>query len=261
MADENHALRTIVNKSGFPLQIKIADEVAKTRNRHGWSVLYQEHAWSHPTKDDSGFIDLVLQSSAGNSVLVVECKRVTNKSWIFLVPAGKSMSRSHCKAWVMVHENQAVREGWSDLQAEPATVESMFCVFDDNSRSLLESDAARLVCATEGLAREERKVLTRRPFFVRVYANVIVTTAKLVVCKVDPQDISLVDGTASTNAFEEVPYIRFRKQLSTASPDFLSQLSDLCSLESRKENTVWIVNANAFVEFLSLFEHNDAWRG
>ncbi|HEY2346379.1 MAG TPA: hypothetical protein VGH80_10910 [Xanthomonadaceae bacterium] len=261
MTDEHHALRTIVNRSGFPLQIKIADEVAKTKSTHGWSVLYQEHAWSHPTTDDSGFIDLVLQGGAGHSVLVVECKRVTNKSWIFLVPSDKARLRSHCKAWVTLHENQSVREGWSELQAEPPTVEAMFCVFDDNSRSLLESDAARLVCATEGLAREERKVLTRLPFFVRVYVNVIVTTAKLFACKVEPEQISLIDGTSSKNQFEEVPYLRFRKQFATASPDFHAHISDLGNLEARKENTVWVVNANAFVEFLSQFEHNDAWRG
>ncbi len=52
---------------------------------------------------------------------------------------------------------------------------------------------------------------------LRTYINVIATTAKLEVCKFDPSKIDLETGTIAEAECEEVPYIRFRKQLSVRS--------------------------------------------
>jgi len=79
-------LADIVNESGFPLQIGVANLV-KTNNP-GWVVLYAEHAWQNPNDQSSGFFDLALQNPYGSGVLVVECKRVQHTDWIFLQPGG-----------------------------------------------------------------------------------------------------------------------------------------------------------------------------
>ena len=80
-----------VNKSGFPLQIRVAYEVETTRNQHGWRVLHEEHSWVNKHSGTDGFIDLVLEDQHKVSKMVVECKKAWKSSWIFLVP-----TENHC---------------------------------------------------------------------------------------------------------------------------------------------------------------------
>ena len=82
-AMDDQKLIDAVNRSGFPLQIKTAALVEQFVERHGWRVRYSEHSWR--SANDDGFIDLVLEDRHGTGVLVVECKRVLNASWVFLV--------------------------------------------------------------------------------------------------------------------------------------------------------------------------------
>ena len=51
-----------INLSGFPLQIGLANSINSSSQDHGWSVLHQEHGWSHEITHESGFIDLVVEN-------------------------------------------------------------------------------------------------------------------------------------------------------------------------------------------------------
>ena len=253
-------LRAAVNRSGFPLQIKAASVINQSREQHGWRVLHSEHAWQSPSERQSGFIDLVLVDRNGTSVMVMECKRVMETEWIFLLPDDAPPSRRQCKAWAIHSSASAIYDhGWIDLSIDPATAESAFCIVDGQdpkARPLLERLASELVTATESFAFEERQLHDYSKPFTRIYTNVILTTAQLKLCRFSVEDISLSDGTIRKASFAEAPYLRFRKQLSTDSPPV--RLSEdplrVGTIARAKENTVFVVNADHLLDFLAAIE-------
>lgn len=254
--DDQDALKGVVDKSGFPLQIGISHLINAGTKNHGWRVQYSEHAWRNDADNNSGFIDLVLENNERQMALVVECKRVQDTSWVFLNPHAKLVHRRYAKAWVSRYEDGKISEmGWTNHPLDPDSVQSdFFCVFGQDSKSapMLERVGATLVSSTEALAREEKLTLLSEDFPYRVYLNVIVTTAKLKVCSFDPSDISLKDGTVSKCSFSDVPFIRFQKQLSTRFPKSLTfSVGNTAEIAQAKENTVFVVNSERLVEFVS----------
>lgn len=251
-----HKLEELANQSGFPLQIGISTLVQRTTESHHWRVIYTEHSWKNPTDGASGFVDLVLERWPHRRwVLVIECKRVLESSWIFLNPKATVTRRSHAKAWVTKYADGSwTKFEWSDLNLDPTTPESQYCVVpgqDSKSKPMLERVASELVSATEALAFEEK--LLRGP--LRIYFSVIVTTAGLKVCSFDPERISIKDGKIPASEFSDVRYVRFRKQLSPlVTTDGWLPLDGSSALASSKERTVFVVNSEAFSEFLSEFE-------
>jgi hypothetical protein len=122
---------------------------------------------------------------------------------------------------------------------------------------MLERVGATLVSSTEALALEERMTLMSEFCSLRVYINMVVTTAKLKVASFDPAKVSLKDGTISNCEFSDVPFVRFRKQLSTRFPKSLTfQSGDTAHIANAKANTVLVVNA----ECLSDFIHALSWK-
>lgn len=258
MTDQNKLIDA-VNKSGFPLQIGLEDYVNKTVSRHGWKVIYSEHSWRNPTDECSGFIDLVLENTYRYSVLIVETKRVLNSSWIFLVNDPKQRNRRHAKSWFTRYkDNKFTYFGLQDFSLEPSTVESQYCVVDgqdQKSRPMLERVASDVVSATEGFANEEKGLVENDKLVFKAYFNVIVTTATLKVCSFNPADVSIDDGQIDSADFTEVPYLRFRKQLNyhqEAKED--CKIGQYMQIAYAKENTVFIVNAKSFPDFLERFE-------
>lgn len=111
-----------------------------------------------------------------------------------------------------------------------------------------------MVYSTESLAFEDKALNVDVEDERHVYFNLIVTTATLQLCSFEPSDVSIKDGTVEEPAFQEVPYIRFRKQLS---PTY--NLLEACNVSGQsraraKENTVFVVNSEHLVEFLIDFE-------
>ena len=92
-------LKGFVNSSGFPLQIGIEHLVRSQTLSHGWKVRYKEHSWNNKQTGNAGFIDLVLVDGDGTSAMVVECKRVQDTSWIFLLPSMRQADRRHAHVW------------------------------------------------------------------------------------------------------------------------------------------------------------------
>lgn len=249
-----------VNASGFPLQIGIKSLVNETTAKHGWKTIFSEHQWKNPNDGSFGFIDLVLEDRHGISVMIVETKRVLDTSWIFLIEGESINNRRHAKSFIFGASNGEIKRfDWFDLTLNPATQESEYCVIpggDQRSKSLIERTASDLVSSTEGFALEE-KALPSREWKLRAYFNVIVTTAKLQVCLINPKLVSIADGTIQDASFTEVPYLRFRKQLLShyQIPDvsrFPRGIS--INIAQAKESTVFVVNSLHVEEFLTQFE-------
>jgi hypothetical protein len=118
--DDHDALKGVVDKSGFPLQIGVSHLINTGTKSHGWCVQYSEHAWRNDADDNAGFIDLVLENKTRQMALVVECKRVQDTSWVFLNPQANLANRRYAKAWVSRYGNGKVTEfGWVDHPLDP----------------------------------------------------------------------------------------------------------------------------------------------
>ena len=268
MTDEQ--LTKWLNGSGFPLQMGIKHFV-----EHGgspWQVRYEEHGWKNERDGTEGFIDLVLSRPFYDelrAVMVVECKRPQNSKLIFPVTNSAQMDRSHCKIW-FTHALEKQVFGWSDLgTVDPRTPEAAFCIVggEKDKRAMLERASATLISSTEALAHEEQALVhaTKSASSLFIYFSVFVTTAELYVSDFAPSSVRLEDGMVDTAHFRQVPYLRFRKQLSTSSENAqkieTSQLSNrqIANLKldgGAKENTVFVVNAASFPGFLHSFDVN-----
>jgi hypothetical protein len=238
------------------LQIGLEHYINKTSNEHAWEVLYREHSWKNAETKRSGFIDLVLTDRSGTSVMVVECKRVQNTNWIFLLPSENQMSRRQARGWVSRFSNGRIRYfDWTDIIVGPSTPESAFCVVpgqDQKSRPMLERVSTELIEATEALAKEEAYLFeSKTGDHNRTYISIIVTTAEISLCRFDPETVSIDTGMVEDTEFHTVHCLRFRKSLSTKTVEELN-LSEMThyNLTRAKENTVFIVNSNYIVDFL-----------
>jgi hypothetical protein len=261
---DSNKVSKIINGSGFPLQLGIGSLVDRTTHEHGWRVMFQEHSWANYEAGSGGFIDLLLINKDKSIILNIECKRVKNESWIFLNPGDTVNTRRHVKAFRSTAEYSHLKDfGWQDVSAEPATPESQYCVIgghDGTSRSMLEKIAAGVVESTEGFAIEDHSYSRKTEDFFRYYFNVIVTTATLRISNFDPKLVDISTGEIKESSSTEVPFLRFRKQLSTHSMPSLSwRENDARSISIAKENTVFIVSSNHIVEFLSDLEIDEQY--
>ncbi|SDA27270.1 hypothetical protein SAMN05216315_13255 [Nitrosospira sp. Nsp18] len=216
--------------------------------------------------NQSGFIDLVLQDKYATTFLVIECKRMRDATWLFM-QSGEGLEKQHtAKGWVSrFSPDKATYFGFHDVREDPATPEAIFCAVRGQStndkRTLFERIGGELVSATEALAQEERDFRPTVHDTIRFYFNVIVTTAELKMAYFSPGSISLSDGTLTDARIEDVPFLRFRKQLSIRSraltlEDYSNDRSG-SSAAMAKEKTIFVVRADALLEFLRQFQVPD----
>jgi hypothetical protein len=269
MTDDSQRLQRLVNASGFPFQIGVVKYLKRTQLDHHFKVLHTEHSWRGKNKDQNGFIDLIIEHPDLHYLFVIECKRVQGASWIFLVPENADIARRQAKLWVTQFEPAVTRYqrfGWNECPLEPSCPESGYCVVEgqDERRPMLERVAADLVMSTEAFAKEDavrvEAVRTTWPFS---YASIIVTNAKLVMATFDASTISLDDGKIPELHTTEVPFVRFRKQLSTDHVGFSIdevRRGGATEISRAKERTVFVVQANTLSQFISSFEI-DHWHG
>lgn len=252
-------LQAHVNASGFPLQIAVENAINAQTHSHGFSVLYREHAWQSPDGNSSGFADLVIAFSGEVINLVIECKRVLNSEWAFLIEGEELKNRRHAKGFVFQQKGEITKRfEWLDLTLDPGSPESGFCVMpgaDGNKRQLIERIAAELVEATEGIANEEKALTLKDRETTRLYFPVLITTAKLFACLYSQESISLATGTLANSKLEEVPFVRFRKQVSPSyqAPSVYATFNRR-ELSRAKENTIFVVNSERINEFLHEFD-------
>lgn len=253
-----------LNQSGFPLQLAIDNLVRGKAGEIGWSVLYREHGWSSPD-GQSGFADLVLENQYRTAVMVLECKRVLDSDWLFIEEQGSNNETLRTRVWVNNTPETKAYSGYFDIRTKPVSPESMYCVIggqDTRSRPLLERVSAETCAAMEAIALEEYPHMKARNYGFRMYAPVIVTTARLSVSSVDASSLSLSTGEAGNVTHREVPFVRFRKQLSSAfaiQPN--GSASDFSQLAAAREKMVFVVNAEHIARFLKLWDPlNDSFR-
>lgn len=87
---------------------------------------------------------------------------------------------------------------------------------------LLEALAKGLLEQVEGLAQEEISIQESidQPHLRLFLFPMIVTNAKIVICRFDPVNVSLEQGVLQDEHADifEVPFLRFRKSLATGFP-------------------------------------------
>lgn len=246
------------NASGFPLQIATATAV---NNSQHWRVVVEEHLW-RTEGGTQGFIDIIAANRKRNpplDILVIECKRVRQAGWVFLVPEIPPPLRRQAKIWGSYLVDTTWRKyGWENLPSDPPTYQSEYCAIpgqDQGRMNLLERTASELIDSVEALATQEKELQDRggAKDFARIYVPILVTTAKLFVACFDPSSIELAEGTLpKETATEEVPYIRFYKGLGT----YRGQLNGttIQELHGWSQRTVFIVNAEKLPSFLEELE-------
>jgi hypothetical protein len=244
---------TIANASGFPLQIAISNIV---KNSTRWQVLLEEHPWRMEETGSEGFIDLVVDNRFEHFVtFVIECKRVRQAAWIFLLSESPSTQISQTTIFgSQLKDSKWKQFGWEAWNADPVTYQSKYCAIpgqNQGRKNLIERSAADVVLSVESLADQERRLQLRIgiPNFSRVYIPVIVTTASLFVAEFDPASILLEDGYLPKNTpISEVSFMRYKKSLTTFGES--ASAKSINELHKAAERTVFVVNALKFIDFL-----------
>lgn len=252
--------RSIANSSGFPLQIRIGHVANSSAN---WRIHLEEHPWQSIDNSTEGFIDLVLIEVHGVQTMVVECKRVRDSLWVFMIPRVDCRERTHVRLWESSQSNDGWNEfGWKDWQGV-ASHEAKYCAIpgqEGGRKNLIERTASDLIEATEAFAWQEKVLADKLPstmrIFGKIYAPVIVTTAELRVACFDPSTISLKEGEIPDNVeFKTVPYIKFRKSL-TSRMLTESKADKIKDLHAESERSIFVVNAESFENFIEAWDIN-----
>jgi hypothetical protein len=270
MGNQGDTLKQI-NKSGFPFQLRVEHEIRLTQQAHNWSVASREHPWTSADNSSSGFIDIVLKHNQFSTFrLVIECKRIKADDarqlrWVFLLPDKESQPTGLASCFEVEGRGRHGETGdhewndlrvWDNVRLTPASLQSEFCILtsDEQRRQpILESLATEVLESIEGLAEEEVNIekSTGQPTHTRLFIfPAIVTNAEIAVCRFDPANITITDGTLDTSQVEisTVPFIRFRKSLATSFPQ--GGFYYLEAANKARERTVFIVNAASLPEFL-----------
>lgn len=216
-------LRTI-NASGFLFQLRVEQEIlgTKQQNRHTWDVVSKEHRWDDPVSNSERFVDLVLESNCLR--MIVECKRVTDAHWVFLIPDDKQPTNRVRLFWTHLEKSRTQFYGWNGFRISPSSYESAFCTVrgkGERDTPMLERLTSVLLRSTEILAKQELGLKDYELGYTGgstlKYIPVIVTNASLHACQFNRSDIDLSTGNLpdTHDRIEVVPYIRFRKSLST----------------------------------------------
>lgn len=253
MDERDKQLTSIANASGFLFQLRVAHLVNSTYNRHSGRILVSEHPWKDADTGEGGFIDLVIARDYIR--LVVECKRVTEGAWVFLVPEAEATETGNTRALITRnYTNGRKTTDWEDIGLDPSSFETAFCVVrggGEGDRPLLERLAAYTALATESFAAQE---LTVEPTpsidLSTLYIPVIVTNASLFICNVDPEKVDLGTGRIQPNdaKYTAVQAIRFHKALTTQLQ--LSRYKNIGGVNQDAERTIFVVNVAALPEWL-----------
>jgi len=210
MTETKDTFTDLINASGFLFQLRLQQEIETSHpvSQIGeWKQIVKEHRWIDPLDGKEGFIDMVLE--AGACKIVIECKRVNDASWIFLVPDNEKETTRGQLLWTEGDETS----DWHNFHFTPPSLESAFCVIrgqGEKDTPLLERLASLLLRSTESLANEEMK-LAKIGKKILFYIPAIVTNAKIYACRFNVSGVSIDTGKLSDADFEEVPFIRFRK--------------------------------------------------
>lgn len=239
----------LANASGFLFQIRVDHEITRIRKSSrgdNWEVIAREHRWVDPVPQSEAFIDLILQLNSGR--MIVECKRTTDATWLFLITKESQMQFRRAKLlWTYQKTKYPSFCEWDDFIISPTSPESSFCVIrgqGEGNAPMLERLAGTLLRSTEAVAEQEFSIGSPTEYGTcSIYLPVIVTNAELRVCYVSPEEVELTTGKLKTVNTEQVPLVRFRKSLSTTHRS-RSGVVNLEQANTENERTVLIISAS-----------------
>lgn len=76
MVENKDSLTDVINNSGFLFQLRLEEEIKKTRPLSPmgeWQQIAREHKWIDTLDGKEGFIDIVLESGDTTSLLLAGC--------------------------------------------------------------------------------------------------------------------------------------------------------------------------------------------
>lgn len=265
MSSEDQYLK-LANASGFLFQLGIEHEISRIGRevRSKWEVIAREHRWVDPVSDQVSFVDLILQSDAGR--MIVECKRTTDATWLFLRPDDQREIHRARLLWTHTTSDDPSISAWDDFNLTPVSAEAAFCVVrgqGEGAISLLERLSSLQVRATESIADEELRLGPQRTYgAARIYFPAIITNAELRLGRFSSSDVDIQTGRLDELDTEEVPLVRFRKNLSSA-VDPRQRASDIEEANRENERTVLVLNSGALETILPMIElrRPSAWQG
>lgn len=147
----------VVNASGFLFQLRIEEVARASLAKTCWEVFAAEHPWTMANGDRGGFLDLILRQYSMR--IVIECKRVREGKWIFLVPdVDRAPQQVNRLLWTHRQEGKRELSGYHQFRIEPKTLAASYCVVQgsgENDAPMLERFAGGLLAATDALAAQE----------------------------------------------------------------------------------------------------------
>jgi len=247
-----------VDKSGFPFQLAVERELKKLGRTHSWPVVATEV----PVRD--AFADIVLQRPG--LLGVIECKRVEEERWHFLVPKGASANVARCRiewhnpnaAELPIHATLSIRNHPTKLFCSECTMatgsyEASVCVPPRGKAvNSLEALSGDLLANTHALGDRFELKYDDAPTYL---IPIIVTNAELMVCEYDVDSLDINLGRLGQADFKPVDFLRFRKTLvSRASNDYQwDRQVTLGDWTSDRERTVFVVSPKGLDQFLAGF--------
>jgi hypothetical protein len=246
MNEQERQLLGIINASGFLFQLKLEEELRRTEpeRQNRWHYVAREYKWHSQESDNEGFADLLLES--GIARMVVECKRVTDAKWIFLVQDGAPEVNTATFLWTRSAPEGPPLAAYDSFAFEPRSFQAAFCVVrgqGENDQPMMERLATYAQEATRGVADQELSIERNRDHpKIHVFLPSIITNAKLFACEFDAAAMDLSSGRLDAARFTEVPFIRFHKSLSVSVPRMREQQT-LRDTALAYETTVLVMNA------------------
>jgi hypothetical protein len=221
MTESDNDYLNIVNKSGFLFQTRIEKEI-ELKKPGDWSPITHEHRWVDPLDGKEGYIDLILEY--GIERMVIECKKLTDAKWIFLVPNNHNETNEARLLWTYegIIPNETFRKKiseWHNFHTKITSFEALFCIVrgqGENDTLMLERLSSYLLRSVESLAKEELDYQRGPTGEYNIYFPTIVTNATLLVCRYESDNIDISTGHLEKAKFEEMPLVRFRKNLSSS---------------------------------------------
>jgi len=249
----------ILNETGYPLQIHLEELIKDTYKRHFWHVLVNEHRWINGEKKDDGYIDFVLYRDQSKLRLVVECKRIKEGSWNFLLPTETEQIINELKFRALSIDRKTAKYSFNDLGIKPESLVSSFCVMEtkgEKDTRTLEKLSGELLLSIEYLQIDETDLLNDlqkgADRYQYVYIPIIVTTAKLQTVKFIPSTVDIKSGNLTDSKKEPVEFIRFQKNLAThLNIEKTPEIYSLQELNQAYDRTIFVVQAESFIRFLT----------
>ena len=116
--------------------------------------------------------------------------------------------------------------------------------------------SGELLLSLEYTAKEESRLFQsiisnlNLPNVTMTFIPVIVTTASLQGMKFEHADIEITNGKITKSETEPIKFIRFRKNLASSIRYDNTEINRLRDLNKLNDRTVFVVQAESFIEFL-----------